>query len=92
MIDEHQARLDSFVSCRCGDQSRIGIDRAEDDQRSELSYAEPTVAGASPATIPTSAPLESSPEEDREDREDREEPANYEVILSLPSLLMRMLS
>lgn len=86
MIDEHQARLESFVSCRCNDQSRVGIDRAEDDRSSELSYVEPTIAGASPATIPSSAPLESSSdesregrEEDREDREDREEPGNYEV-------------
>jgi hypothetical protein len=83
VIDEHQARLESFVSCRCCDQSRIGIDRAEDDRSSELSYVEPTIAGASPATIPSSAPVESPPDESREgseeDRDDREESGNYEV-------------
>jgi len=67
VIDEHQARLDSFISCRCGDQSRVEVDRMEDDARSELSYAEPPIAGASPATIPTSAVSESSDDDENDE-------------------------
>ena len=62
VIDEHQARLESFVSCRCGDMSRMGVDAMEEDRRSELSYRTPDQA-ASPATIPSSAPLEASEDE-----------------------------
>ena len=53
-VDNHQARLDSINSCRCGERSRAEIQRNE-DTRSELSYADPEVPGASPASIPTSA-------------------------------------
>ncbi len=70
VIDEHQARLDSMVSCRCGDKSRTDVDRAEDGRRSASSYMEPTIAGASPATIPTSAPMEGTSEDVVGDGED----------------------
>ena len=62
VIDEHQARLDSFVSCRCGNKSRVDVQPMEEDRRSELSYAEPTQA-ASPITVPSSALPTSSEEE-----------------------------
>jgi type IV secretory pathway VirB10-like protein len=62
VLDEHQARLDTTVSCRCGEKSRLDVrNDDEDDQRSELSYVEPEVAqDASPAPVPSSAPPEES--------------------------------
>jgi hypothetical protein len=39
----------------------------EDDTRSELSYVEPPIAGASPATIPTSAVSESSDDDENDE-------------------------
>ena len=74
VVDEHQAQLESFISCRCGVQSRVDVDRAEEGRRSSSSYVEPIVAGASPATVPTSAPEESM--------EDVQEEENQEVCFS----------
>ena len=61
-IEEHQARLNSITSCRCGETIRARSRVPEEDQRSELSYAEPTVVlDASPIPIPTSAPTSTPP-------------------------------
>ena len=61
-IEEHQARLNSITSCRCGETIRARSRVPEEDQRSELSYAEPVVVqDASPIPIPTSAPTSTSP-------------------------------
>ena len=61
-IEEHQARLNSITSCRCGETIHARSRVPEEDQRSELSYAEPVVVqNASPIPIPTSAPLSTPP-------------------------------
>ena len=61
-IEEHQARLNSIMSCRCGETIRARSRVPEEDQRSELSYAEPIVVqDASPIPIPTSAPTSTPP-------------------------------
>ena len=61
-IEEHQARLNSITSCRCGETIRARSRVPEEDQRSELSYAEPVVVqNASPIPIPTSAALSTPP-------------------------------
>ena len=61
-IEEHQARLNSITSCRCGETIRARSRVPEEDQRSELSYAEPVVVqNASPIPIPTSASLSTPP-------------------------------
>ena len=43
-IEEHQAQLNSITSCRCGETIRARSRVPEEDQRSELSYAEPLAA------------------------------------------------
>ena len=61
-IEEHQARLNSITSCHCGEMIRARSRVPQEDQRSELSYAEPIVVqDASPIPIPTSAPLSTPP-------------------------------
>ena len=61
-IEEHQARLNSITSCHCGETIRARSRVPEEDQRSELSYAEPVVVqDTSPIPIPTSAPLSTPP-------------------------------
>ena len=61
-IEEHQARLNSITSCHCGETICARSRVPEEDQRSELSYAEPImVQDASPIPIPTSAPLSTPP-------------------------------
>ena len=61
-IEEHQAQLNSITSCCCGETIRARSRAPEEDQRLELSYAEPIVVqNASPITIPTSAPLSTPP-------------------------------
>ena len=61
-IEEHQAQLNSITSCRCGETIHARSRVPEEDQRSELSYAEPVVVqNASPIPIPTSAPLSTPP-------------------------------
>ena len=61
-IEEHQARLNSITSCRCGETIRARSRVPEEDQRSELSYVEPIVVqNASPIPIPTSAPTSTPP-------------------------------
>ena len=61
-IEEHQARLNSITSCRCGETIRARSRVPEEDQRSKLSYVEPVVVqDASPIPIPTSAPLSTPP-------------------------------
>jgi hypothetical protein len=63
VVDEHQGRLDSINSCRCGDRSRLETRGEEgEDARSELSYAEPEVtqdaSNFTPSsTIPPPTPL-----------------------------------
>ena len=85
VIDEHQARLASITSCRCGEKSRTEVRRTE-EARSELSYAEPMVQDASPAPIPSSAPVESIPPTTPEARRqvlrdlDQEDPDLLETI------------
>src|SRR6195952_3985455 len=59
-IDEHQARLDTLNSCRCGEKSRMEVRGEEDDQRSELSYVDNPMVNASPIPVPPSAPRSSS--------------------------------
>jgi hypothetical protein len=59
-LDEHQARLDTINSCRCGEKSRAEARGEEDDQRSELSYVDNPMVNASPIPIPPSAPRSSS--------------------------------
>ena len=54
--EEHQAQLNSITSCCCGEMIQVRSRAPEEDQRLELSYAEPTVVqNASPITIPLSA-------------------------------------
>ena len=61
-IEEHQARLNSITSCRCGETIHARSQVPEEDQRLELSYAEPVVVqNASPIPIPTSAPTSTPP-------------------------------
>ena len=61
-IKEHQARLNSITSCCCGETICARSWVPDEDQRSELSYAEPTVVlDASPIPIPTSAPTSTPP-------------------------------
>ena len=61
-IEEHQARLNSITSCRCGETIHARSRVPEEDQRSELSYAEPSVVqNASSIPIPMSAPLSTPP-------------------------------
>ena len=61
-IEEHQARLNSITSCCCGETIHARSRVPEEDQRSELSYAEPVgVQDASPIPIPTSAPTSTPP-------------------------------
>ena len=55
-IEEHQARLNSLTYCHCGEIIRARSRAPEEDQRSELFYAEPTVVqDASLIPIPSSA-------------------------------------
>ena len=54
-LDSHQARLNSMISCRCGEGSPACPPLPDD--RSELSYVDPN---ASPATPASSAILESN--------------------------------
>ena len=61
-IGEHQAQLNSITSYRCGETIRARSRIPEEDQRSELSYAEPIVVqNTSPIPIPTSAPTSTPP-------------------------------
>ena len=61
-IEEHQAQLNFITSCCCGETIRVRSRAPEEDQRSELSYAEPTVVqNASPISIPMSAQLSTPP-------------------------------
>ena len=61
-IEEHQARLNSITSHHCGETIRARSWVPEEDQRSELSYAEPAVVlDTSPIPIPTSAPASTPP-------------------------------
>jgi hypothetical protein len=49
-VDQHQARLDSIVSCRCHEESRAQARAPEDDRRSSDSYGVPQ--NASPIPVP----------------------------------------
>ena len=61
-IEEHQAQLNSITSCCCGEMICARSRVPEEDQRLELSYAEPVVVqNASPIPIPTSAPTSTPP-------------------------------
>ena len=88
MVDTHQARLNSVVSCRCGVVSREDVDRAEDRPGSPSSYVEPVMAGASPATVPTSAPLEGASEDQEEGMEVSDEPEVH--LFPLSSVVKRL--
>ena len=69
-MDEHQACLNSITSCHCGEPIHARSRVPDEDQRLELSYAEPPVVqNASPIPIPVSAqpstPPPSSPAQAR---------------------------